>query len=138
MTPSRGTGLALVLASFGFWLCWTLMPGVGITDTAQIFARVAQHRASVLASVVLQLASAAAYAPASESRGRVSTRHRGVASCGSRSPMPARTPTSLCFLAESALRAMREGRLLRPPPHCMVGEPIFGTFRNPMQRLTVK
>jgi hypothetical protein len=63
--PSRGTGLALVLASFGFWLCWALMPGVGITDTAQIFPRVARHRASVLASVVLQLASAAAYAPAS-------------------------------------------------------------------------
>jgi hypothetical protein len=62
--PSRATGVALVLASAGFWLSWSLMPGVGITDTAQIFARVAAHRASVLASVTLQLASAAAYAPA--------------------------------------------------------------------------
>lgn len=64
MRPSRATGAALILASAGFWLCWALMPGVGITDTAQIFARVALHRASVLASVTLQLASAAAYAPA--------------------------------------------------------------------------
>jgi hypothetical protein len=40
------------------------MPGVGVTDTAMIFALVGAHRSSVFASVVLQLSSAAAYAPA--------------------------------------------------------------------------
>jgi hypothetical protein len=46
-----------------FWLSWVLMPGVGVTDTATIFALVGANRPSVLASVILQLASAAAYAP---------------------------------------------------------------------------
>ncbi len=51
----------LTLASLGFWLSWLLMPGVGVTDAAQIFALVGSHRPAVLASVVVQLLSAAAY-----------------------------------------------------------------------------
>jgi hypothetical protein len=47
-----------------FWLSWLLMPAVGITDTREIFERVAANAASVRASVILQLASAACYAPA--------------------------------------------------------------------------
>jgi hypothetical protein len=39
------------------------MPGVGVTDTAKIFALVGAHRPNVYASVVFQLLSAAAYAP---------------------------------------------------------------------------
>ena len=57
-------GTSLVVASVGFWLSWMLMPGVGVTDTATIFALVGANRSSVFASVVLQLLSAAAYAPA--------------------------------------------------------------------------
>jgi hypothetical protein len=60
----KTTGTWLVLASIGFWLSWWLMPGVGVTDTATIFALVGAHRSSVYASVILQLLSAAAYAPA--------------------------------------------------------------------------
>jgi hypothetical protein len=40
------------------------MPGVGVTDPAQIFALVSSQRSFVAASVVLQLISAALYAPA--------------------------------------------------------------------------
>jgi hypothetical protein len=40
------------------------MPGVGITDAELILGLVAQHRSQVALSVVLQLVSAAAYAPA--------------------------------------------------------------------------
>lgn len=51
------------LASLLFWAAWLLMPGVGITDTATIFALVSQHRPQVLLSVCVQLLSAAAYVP---------------------------------------------------------------------------
>lgn len=61
--PPRSAGAWLLVASLAFWLSWLLMPGVGVTDTAQIFALVGAHRASVRLSVVLQLVSAAAYAP---------------------------------------------------------------------------
>ncbi len=57
----RATGAWLLLASVGFWLSWWLMPGVGVTDTATIFALVSQQRTGVFASVVAQLISAAAY-----------------------------------------------------------------------------
>lgn len=57
-------GGALVLASVLFWGSWLLMPGVGVTDTARIFEIVGQRRGEVFASVVVQLASAALYAPA--------------------------------------------------------------------------
>jgi len=40
------------------------MPGVGVTDAERIFALVGAHRGRVLASSVLQLFSAACYAPA--------------------------------------------------------------------------
>jgi hypothetical protein len=56
----RATGAWLILASVGFWLSWWLMPGVGVTDTATIFALVSQQRAGVYASVVVQLIYAAA------------------------------------------------------------------------------
>jgi hypothetical protein len=61
--PRRSTGAWLIGASLSFWLAWALMPGVGVTDAARIFSLVGAHRDSVLASVVLQLGSAAAYAP---------------------------------------------------------------------------
>lgn len=57
-------GAWLIAAAAGFWLAWALMPAVGITDTQRIFELVAQHAAEVRASVILQLASAACYAPA--------------------------------------------------------------------------
>lgn len=57
----RATGAWLILASVGFWLSWWLMPGVGVTDTATIFALVSQQRTGVYASVVVQLLSAAVY-----------------------------------------------------------------------------
>jgi hypothetical protein len=61
--PGRSTGAWLIGASLSFWLAWALMPGVGVTDAGRIFSLVGAHRESVLASVVLQLGSAAAYAP---------------------------------------------------------------------------
>src|SRR5690349_6199653 len=47
-----------------FWLAWALMPGVGVTDPAQIFALVSAHRPFVAVSVLVQLISAMCYAPA--------------------------------------------------------------------------
>jgi hypothetical protein len=57
-------GLWLVVAAVLFWIAWLLMPGVGITDAQRIFELVGTHRAQVLASSVVQLVSAACYAPA--------------------------------------------------------------------------
>ncbi|MDX2170778.1 MAG: hypothetical protein SF182_27150 [Deltaproteobacteria bacterium] len=61
--PSPAAGRWLIFASIAFWLSWVLMPGVGITDARQILDRVGTHRGQVYLSVVLQLFSAAAYAP---------------------------------------------------------------------------
>ena len=58
------TGVMFIVAGALFWAAWVLMPGVGIVDPAHIFAIVATQRGLVLTSVVLQLMSAAAYAPA--------------------------------------------------------------------------
>ena len=63
MSP-RAAGAWLVAAALLFWLAWALMPAVGITDTRLIFEKVAAHASGVRASVVLQLVSAACYAPA--------------------------------------------------------------------------
>ncbi len=60
----RLAGVSLAIAAALFWLAWALMPGVGITDAAQIFDRVGAHATRVRVSVVAQLLSAAAYAPA--------------------------------------------------------------------------
>ena len=53
----------LVAASVLFWISWSLMPGVGVTDTRQILERVSLQRDAVWLSVVLQLISAACFAP---------------------------------------------------------------------------
>jgi len=58
------SGVSLIAAASLFWLAWLLMPGVGVTDAGLIFELVGSHRSSVLASVVLQLISAALYVPA--------------------------------------------------------------------------
>jgi len=63
VSPARSSGW-LAVAAGTFWLAWLLMPGVGITDAQRIFELVGTHRAQVLASSLLQLASAACYAPA--------------------------------------------------------------------------
>jgi len=60
----RLTGASLAAAAVLFWLAWLLMPGVGITDAARILELVAKHPERVRASVVVQLVSAACYAPA--------------------------------------------------------------------------
>lgn len=61
----------LVAASVLFWLSWSLMPGVGVTDTRQILERVATQRDAVWLSVVLQLVSAACFAPPLLTLGRL-------------------------------------------------------------------
>jgi len=61
---SRNAGLLLIIAAALFWLSWCLMPGVGVTDAAQIFELVARKRWSVMLSVITQLLSAALYVPA--------------------------------------------------------------------------
>ncbi len=60
----RASGRWLIAGSILFWLSWTLMPGVGVTDTRQIFERVAMQRDAVWLSTLLQLVSAACFAPA--------------------------------------------------------------------------
>jgi len=61
---SRNAGLLLIAAAALFWLSWWLMPGVGVTDAAQIFELVANKRSSVMLSIVVQLISSALYVPA--------------------------------------------------------------------------
>lgn len=61
---ARGGGMLLAAAAGLFWLAWVLMPGVGVTNAAQIFALVSSQRPLVAASVIVQLVSAALYAPA--------------------------------------------------------------------------
>lgn len=61
---TKMAALWITVASLSFWIAWWFMPGVGVTDTATIFALVGRHRERVIVSVCLQLASAAAYAPA--------------------------------------------------------------------------
>jgi hypothetical protein len=61
---SRNAGLLLIAAAALFLLSWLLMPGVGVTDAAQIFDLVAHQRSSVMLSVVIQLLSTALYVPA--------------------------------------------------------------------------
>lgn len=58
------SGVLLMLAAVLFWLAWLLMPGVGVTDPAQIFELVSSHRWLVAISVVVQLISAVLYVPA--------------------------------------------------------------------------
>ena len=58
------SGVWLAAAAALFWVSWLLMPGVGVTDAAQIFSLVSTQRSLVLTSVILQLASAVLYVPA--------------------------------------------------------------------------
>jgi hypothetical protein len=62
--PPRITGAWLIAAAVLFWIGWLLMPGVGVTDAAQILSLVGTQRPEVRLSVIVQLASAACYAPA--------------------------------------------------------------------------
>lgn len=61
----------LVAASVLFWISWSLMPGVGVTDTRLILERVALQRDAVWLSTVLQLVSAACFAPPLLALGRL-------------------------------------------------------------------
>ena len=54
---------SLTAAATLFWVSWLLMPGVGVTAAGQIFDLVSSQRSLVLASVILQLGSAALYVP---------------------------------------------------------------------------
>ena len=63
MSAAQGRAWLLAAAS-AFFVAWLLMPGVGITGAARIFELVGAHRGQVLASSVVQLVSAACYAPA--------------------------------------------------------------------------
>jgi hypothetical protein len=57
----RKANLLFIAGAALFWLSWLFMPGVGVTDAAQIFDLVAHKRSSVMLSVVTQLLSAALY-----------------------------------------------------------------------------
>jgi len=59
---TRTTGWTLLIAAIFFWTSWALMPGVGVTDAAEILRLVSAQREQVLASSILQLASAALFA----------------------------------------------------------------------------
>jgi|SRR5215467_1821297 len=60
----RNAGLLFIAAAALFWLSWFLMPGVGVTDAAQIFDLVGHKRSAVMVSVFTQLSSSALYVPA--------------------------------------------------------------------------
>jgi hypothetical protein len=60
----RIAGVLLVIGCATFWACWALMPMPGTTDPAFILDAVAAARPAVLASCILQLVSAAAWAVA--------------------------------------------------------------------------
>jgi hypothetical protein len=62
--PSAAAAFCLAAAAVQFWISWALMPGVGVTDAAQIFALVGAQRSAVLWSAALQLLSAVLYVPA--------------------------------------------------------------------------
>jgi hypothetical protein len=51
-------GVCLVAAAVLFWAAWVLMPGIGLTDAAQILDLVAVRRSDVRLSAIFQLASA--------------------------------------------------------------------------------
>jgi hypothetical protein len=76
----RNAGWLLSAAAALFWLSWALMPGVGVTDAAQIFDLVSKQRLHVMLSVVTQLLSAALYVPAllSISGARIHASERAV------------------------------------------------------------
>src|ERR1043166_9586925 len=61
-TDARPTGVFLIAAAFTFWIAWTLMPGVGVTDAERILVLVAGQPRPVLVSSALQLFSAAFFA----------------------------------------------------------------------------
>ena len=57
----RASGEYLIGAACSFWMAWFLMPGLGVTDTREIFRLVGSHRANVSLSTFLQLCSAVVY-----------------------------------------------------------------------------
>ena len=63
-TFSKSSGLMLAIAAVLFWVAWVLMPGVGVTDSREIFRLVGSHRPQVMVSVIVQLLSAVLYVPA--------------------------------------------------------------------------
>lgn len=56
-------GRLYTVAAALFWIAWRLMPGVGVTDPAQIFELVSALRTRVAVSVLTQLVSAVLYVP---------------------------------------------------------------------------
>jgi hypothetical protein len=61
---ARAAGLWWIAAAALFFASWLLMPGVGVTDAREILERVGRQPGAVRLSALLQLASAACYAPA--------------------------------------------------------------------------
>jgi hypothetical protein len=55
------TGALLIIASFGFFISWFLMPDPGTTDTIHILSIVKQSRTNVLASVIVQISTSVLY-----------------------------------------------------------------------------
>jgi hypothetical protein len=70
--------MMLTAAAALFWAAWVLMPGVGVTDPAQIFQLVSARRSLVAISVVVQLVSAVLYVPALLAALQDGSRIRGV------------------------------------------------------------
>lgn len=63
----KGIGQSLISAAILFWVGWLLMPGVGITDTAEIFERVGANRGAVRVSALLHMLCAFSLAIAAPS-----------------------------------------------------------------------
>lgn len=61
LPASRSTAGLLALAAITFWIAWHLMPDQGTADPTHILRIVAQHRTSVLTSVVVQIISSVLY-----------------------------------------------------------------------------
>lgn len=63
----KGIGFSLISAAILFWVGWLLMPGVGITDTAEIFEHVGANREAVRRSAFLHMLCAFSFALAAPS-----------------------------------------------------------------------
>jgi len=60
-TRNNLTGSILMLASLGFFISWLLMPDPGTTNTHHILSIVKQSRASVMASIIIQIITSVLY-----------------------------------------------------------------------------
>jgi len=81
-TRNTLTGSILILASFGFFISWFLMPDPGTTDTTHILSIVQASRITVLTSIIIQIVTCVLYLIALFLLARISFRQKRSALAG--------------------------------------------------------